>query len=118
MLKNRCVGLAVISIALSSFAAGQAAGNNSVRMNQIQVIGTHNSYHAGLAPSDAKLMQARNPKVYQALEYRHRPLDQQFDAGIRQIELDIFADTQGGRYAHPAGPDAVAAAGSTERPGL
>jgi hypothetical protein len=63
-------------------------------MNQIQVIGTHNSYHAGLAPSEAKLMMAKNPKVYQALEYRHHPLDQQFSSGIRQIELDIFADSQ------------------------
>jgi Phosphoinositide phospholipase C, Ca2+-dependent len=85
-------------------------------MNQIQVIGSHNSYHAGLAPSEAKLMQAKNPKVYQALEYRHRPLDQQFNSGIRQIELDIFADSQGGRYAHPSGPAAVAAAGLAKDP--
>jgi Phosphoinositide phospholipase C, Ca2+-dependent len=106
------LGLAVLSIALPPFAPGQTA----VKMNQIQVIGTHNSYHAGLAPSDAKLMMARNPKTYQALEYRHRPLDQQLSAGIRQIELDIFADSQGGLYAHPAGPDAVAAAGLAKDP--
>ena len=110
------VCFALISLALPSFAMGQAAGNDSVRMNQIQVIGSHNSYHAGLAPSEAKLMQARNPKLYQGLEYRHRPLDQQFSSGIRQIELDIFADTQGGRYAHPAGPDAVASAGLAKDP--
>lgn len=103
---------ALLSIAIPSFAPGQTA----VKMNQVQVIGTHNSYHAGLAPSDAKLMMARNPKEYQGLEYRHRPLDQQFSAGIRQIELDIFADSHGGRYAHPAGPDAVAAAGLAKDP--
>jgi hypothetical protein len=118
VVTNRCVTIciAVLSIALSSCAVGQTAGNDSVRINQIQVIGTHNSYHAGLAPSEAKLMQARNPKVYQALEYRHRPLDQQFSSGIRQIELDIFADSQGGRYAHPAGLEAVAAAGLAKDP--
>jgi hypothetical protein len=33
------------------------------------------------------------------------------NAGIRQIELDIYADSTGGHYAHPAGPSAVAAAG-------
>jgi hypothetical protein len=110
------VVVALIAIALPSFAAGQTAGNDSVKMNQIQVIGTHNSYHAGLAPSEAKLMQARNPKLYQGLEYRHRPLDQQFSSGIRQIELDIFADSRGGLYAHPAGPDAVAAAGLAKDP--
>ena len=119
MVTNRSVAvcIAVLSIAVqSSFAVGQTAANHSVRMNQIQVIGTHNSYHAGLAPSEAKLMMTKNPKTYQALEYRHRPLDQQFSSGIRQIELDIFADSKGGRYAHPAGPDAVAAAGLAKDP--
>jgi len=85
-------------------------------MNQIQVIGTHNSYHAGLAASEAQLMLQKNPKLYQALDYRHRPLDWQLSSGVRQIELDIFADTQGGRYAHPSGPDAVAAAGLGKDP--
>jgi hypothetical protein len=84
--------------------------NASVKLNQIQLIGTHNSYHAGLAPSEAKLMMEKNPKLYQALEYRHAPLDKQLTFGVRQIELDIYADSEGGRYAHPAGPDAVAAA--------
>ncbi len=35
----------------------------------------------------------------------------QFSNGVRQVELDIFADTQGGRYAHPAAPRLVAEAG-------
>ena len=83
----------------------------SIRLNQIQVIGTHNSYHAGIAPSESKLMQQRSPAAYAGLDYRHASLDRQFSAGVRQIELDVFADTQGGRYAHPAGPRLVAEAG-------
>ena len=27
----------------------------ALKLNQIQVIGTHNSYHAGIAPSESKL---------------------------------------------------------------
>jgi hypothetical protein len=96
--------------------AAAADANDSVRVNQIQVIGTHNSYHAGLAPSEAKLLEQKNPKLYQALEYRHRPLDQQLASGVRQIELDIYADSEGGRYAHPMGIDAVAAAGLAKDP--
>ena len=95
--------------AAPAFAA-ESASSHAVKLNEIQVIGTHNSYHAGLPPSEAKLFLDRNPQVSQALEYRHRPLDQQLTSGVRQIELDIFADTAGGRYAHPKGPDAVAAA--------
>ena len=79
-------------------------------MNQIQIVGSHNSYHAGIAPSEALLMQRNAPKRYEALEYRHRPLDEQLNAGIRQIELDVYADSQGGRYADPLGPKLVAQA--------
>jgi hypothetical protein len=86
------------------------AQHDQVHINQIQVIGTHNSYHAGFAPSAAKLWQTKDPKVFAGLDYRHLPLDQQFDAGVRQIELDVFADTKGGLYAHPAGPGMIAAA--------
>jgi hypothetical protein len=89
----------------------QTASDNNIRMNQIQVVGSHNSYHAGIAPSESKLLSENNPKLYQAFEYRHRPLDQQLNSGIRQIELDIYADTKGGLYAHPNGPATVAAAG-------
>jgi hypothetical protein len=112
----RFVGLAVGALLSALPWLAVAAANDSVRINQIQVIGTHNSYHAGLAPSEAKLLQQKNPKLYRALEYRHRPLDEQLTSGVRQIELDIYADSEGGRYAHPQGPDAVADAGLPKDP--
>ncbi len=83
----------------------------TVKMNQIQVIGTHNSYHAGVAPSESILWQKKSPSEFDGLDYQHPSLARQLDGGIRQIELDIFADTRGGRYAHPNAPKAVAAAG-------
>ena len=106
----------LLLIAVHPFAAAQTDVDNAVRMNQIQVIGTHNSYHAGIAPSEVKLMRTNNPKRYAALEYRHHPLDQQLNSGVRQIELDIYADSTGGRYAHPVAIDAVAAAGLPKDP--
>jgi hypothetical protein len=101
----------VLALGAQTFAHSQTPSDNNIRMNQIQVIGSHNSYHAGIAPSESKLMSENNPKLYQGFEYRHRPLDQQLNSGIRQIELDIYADTKGGLYAHPNGPTNVAAAG-------
>ena len=88
----------------------QAAQDSLVRMNQIQVIGSHNSYHAGFAPSEAVFMQQKNPKAFEALDYSHPPLDVQLTSGIRQIELDIYADVKGGRFAHPAITGMTAAA--------
>jgi hypothetical protein len=92
-------------------ASAQTAEPDSPRINQIQVIGTHNSYHAGLLPGIAKLLQRTNPKAFDGLDYQHAGLMEQLDHGIRQIELDIFADTAGGRYAHPSSVVAVAEAG-------
>jgi hypothetical protein len=96
-------------------AAVASAGQNTndgaaIKLNQMQVIGTHNSYHAGIAPSEAKLWQKKNPQAFKSLDYSHPSLTRQFDGGARQIELDIFADSRGGRFAHPAGPRMVAEA--------
>jgi hypothetical protein len=88
-----------------------ACQTTEVKLNQFQVIGTHNSYHAGIAPSESKVWQAKYANAYKGLDYQHPPLPQQLDAGVRQIELDVYADTKGGRYAHPSGPSMAAAAG-------
>ncbi len=69
------------------------ASDSALKLNQIQVIGTHNSYHAGIAPSESKVWQAKYADAYKGLDYQHPPLPVQLDAGVRQIELDIFADT-------------------------
>ena len=118
MFSNRPLSLCAMAVCVAApaFAAQSAPSRDAVKLNELQVIGTHNSYHAGIAPSEAKLFLDRNPQVYQSLEYRHAPLDQQLTSGVRQIELDIFADSEGGRYAHPKGPDAVAAANLPKDP--
>ncbi len=95
----------------TALATAAHAQSDTLKLNQIQVIGTHNSYHAGIAPSETKLWQANYAEAFKGLDYQHQPLPLQFDSGVRQIELDIYADAKGGRYAHPSGPRNVAAAG-------
>src|ERR1700742_3552622 len=102
--------LSAITLAASLCSASYAQSSDAIKLNQIQVIGTHNSYHAGIAPSEAKLWQAKYADAYKCLDYQHQPLTQQFDSGVRQIELDVYADTKGGLYAHPSGPAMAAAA--------
>ncbi len=91
----------VLATTANAFAAART--DSDVRINQIQVIGTHNSYHAGLTPGVAKLLKAVNPKAFDELEYSHADLATQLDHGIRQVELDIYSDAKGGRFAHPYG---------------
>jgi Phosphoinositide phospholipase C, Ca2+-dependent len=85
--------------------------DRTLRINQIQVIGSHNSYHTGIAPSERKFIEQQNPKAMRALDYEHAPLPDQLTGGVRQLEIDVYADSKGGRYAHPAIVDKVAAAG-------
>jgi hypothetical protein len=96
-------GGASFCLAAASALSAIAASDTDLRINQIQVIGTHNSYHAGLTPGVAKLLQATNPKAFDGLDYSHGDLTAQFDHGIRQVELDIYADAKGGRFARPFG---------------
>jgi Phosphoinositide phospholipase C, Ca2+-dependent len=105
----------VTVLALSPAALAQqnlaAAQDEIVRINQIQVIGSHNSYHAGFAPSERKLLEMKNPKTLRGLDYHHAPLGDQLSSGVRQVEIDVFADPEGGRFAHPVIVRTVAAAG-------
>ena len=73
---------------------------DDLRLNQIQVIGTHNSYH--VAPSSALMTMFAG--VAKEWQYTHRPLGEQLEQlGVRQFELDVFADDDGGSFASPVG---------------
>jgi hypothetical protein len=79
-----------------------AAGADEPRLNQIQAIGSHNSYH--LAPPAAVLTTIGTLRrdAAEAWNYSHPPLGRQLsEAGVRQIELDIYADSRGGRFSDP-----------------
>jgi len=91
--------------------ASQAEQDKIVHLNQIQVIGSHNSYHAGFAPSEHQYLEMKNPKALRGLDYHHAPLSDQLSGGVRQVEIDIFADPKGGRFAHPQIVKQVAATG-------
>jgi hypothetical protein len=70
-----------------------------LRLNQVQVIGSHNSYHIRPQEPVWSALKAFDPALAASLEYTHAPLAQQFDTQeVRQIELDVFADPAGGLY--------------------
>jgi hypothetical protein len=109
---SRKVAVLAFTLSFAAWALPSPAQSDSqLHINQIQVIGSHNSYHAGIAPNEMKIWLAKNPDAFKGLDYQHQPLTQQLDSGVRQIELDIYADSQGGKYAHPNGPHMVEAAG-------
>jgi len=67
----------------------------TVRLNQMQVIGSHNSFHVEPPPDLLQIMIGVDPQAIE-LAYTHPPLPDQFqNQGVRQIELDIYADPNG-----------------------
>ena len=74
--------------------------DSTLRLNQIQVLGSHNSYHGQPYPQILAELRAQHlSAIADSLDYGHRPLPAQFALGVRQIELDVYADPHGGKYA-------------------
>jgi hypothetical protein len=97
---------------------GSAANVDCLRLNEIQVVGSHNSYHIEPDPILFNLIFQFDPAAIE-LQYTHLPLDEQFEfQGVRQIELDVFADPLGGLYAEPVGLKFILQDGTARIPEL
>jgi hypothetical protein len=81
-----------------------------IKINQIQVIASHNSYHLRTAPAVLRFLrflyslgalpQDLDPK---GIDYNNATLTEQLDKyGVRGLELDVWNDPEGGRFYHRA----------------
>ncbi|MCG3167885.1 MAG: hypothetical protein POELPBGB_03684 [Bacteroidia bacterium] len=76
-----------------------------LKINQLQVIGSHNSYRLKTYEPMYNFVQNISgllPAQYDpdGWDYTHLPLEEQFsDYGIRSVELDIYNDPNGGLFA-------------------
>ncbi len=96
--------LAVVLRAAEPERAGEtsSAAKSPLRLDQAQVIGTHNSYHVAPDAVADGLLRSVAPREADANAYTHRPLTEQLQQlGVRQLELDLFLDPRGGLYADP-----------------
>jgi hypothetical protein len=113
MLKRRRTWLLVTALVAAALTAATAAstigrppaGKGPVRMNEIQVIGTHNSYKREISEQEQATYDAliSTPGDYDAfLAYSHASIPNQFELqDVRGLELDLFPDPEGGLYAEP-----------------
>jgi len=105
-------GLASAAIAASGLA-GTAIGNHQTpqtaghadgsgpRLNQVQMMGSHNSYHRELSAAEKKVQEAQNPGS-ENLWYSHASIPNQLESqNIRTLELDLLPDPAGGLYTYP-----------------
>lgn len=125
LLLAACLSLLSGGCSNSSDPSGSPKlSGDDILMNQLQYLGTHNSYHIRAQEDAFNLLFNFLPELATTLDYTHIPLQQQFETqGIRQIELDVFDDPQGGLYAsHPVrtlfGEDAASGIPELDEPGL
>lgn len=132
------------ALLLCGAAEAQPAGD--LRINQIQVVGTHNSYQL---PPDPRVLAWMGPRIEplframqaqmtpemrarfaeehpnpltdafaDGLDYIHPPLEAQLRAGARSLELDLHPDPRGGQYVEPLPYRELRTAGEKDLPPL
>ncbi|MCW3467004.1 phosphatidylinositol-specific phospholipase C1-like protein [Chitinophaga nivalis] len=124
---NKALGT-VLMAGAAMVCNGQTARLDALKINQVQVLGTHNSYAQPvdsnvlayidpiiekmaegymkmMPPEQLKSMAEFHPnkmKMSEGLKYNHPPFDVQLDAGIRSLEIDVYNDPTGNRFNDPA----------------
>jgi len=112
----------------------------NLRINQLQIVGTHNSY---AQPADPKVLDLVTPiingmmqkyssmmseeqkakfKEYhpygmdlkEGLNYNHPDFTEQLNANLRGLEIDVYYDPEGNRFSHPATYEILKAKGVTD----
>lgn len=83
------------------------AQSDQLPINRIQVIGSHNSYKQAIDPALFALLSKSDSASLSRIDYSHISLSEQLNLGLLNLEIDIYADTNGGKYAHPKGLDLV-----------
>ncbi|KAF2768248.1 hypothetical protein EJ03DRAFT_274521 [Teratosphaeria nubilosa] len=72
-----------------------------LRLNHIQVVGTHNSYHREITLAERPLLEAVDPGA-QNLYYSHSSFEHQLSQQqVRSLEIDLHSDVKGGLYSNP-----------------
>ncbi len=82
------------------------AQNDKLKINQLQVIGSHNSYKQAIEKDLFAVIEYQDTSGrLKGLEYSHIDITEQLNKGLRNLEIDIYVDEKGGKYAYPKGLD-------------
>ena len=75
----------------------------NLRLNQIQIVGTAESYKQRPDGALMSLIRMGGKKDAEALDYGLPPIGTQLDADVRTLGFDVAYDPKGGAYKNPAG---------------
>ena len=91
------LALSLLLFGLPSLARSGAPAPE-LRLNQLQFVGSHNSYKQAQSWGWATVLRWLNEDAARALDYEHLPLGEQLDLGLRVLELDVFYDAASGTF--------------------
>ena len=86
---------------------------SEIRLNEIQVIGSHNSYKIAIEKPLWNYISQIDSAKASSLQYGHISLVDQLKMGLRNVELDVFYDPKGGHFSNPKGLDILRSEGKT-----
>ncbi len=84
-MKSKLFLLSSVLAGAASFSFG--AGPEPL-LNQIQVIGSHNSYKKAIDPKLFAVLQKADSAGMSKIDYSHAPLTEQLNLGLRALEID------------------------------
>ena len=90
------------ALLLLYFSFNVFAQHDTLHINQIQVIGSHNSYKKAIEDKLYTFLESQNDKM-KSLQYDHISIPEQLNLGLRNLEIDVYLDTEGGKFANPKG---------------
>ncbi|WP_417885491.1 phosphatidylinositol-specific phospholipase C1-like protein [Zunongwangia sp.] len=86
------------------FSACSDKPKSKQKINQIQVIGSHNSYKKAIEDALYAYLESRDSTGgLKGLQYEHIPMLKQLSMGLRNLEVDVYIDENGGKFSNPKG---------------
>ena len=107
-----CYKVLKITVVLLLLCSGIGCNKNEeIKLNQIQVIGSHNSYKIAIEDKLWNYLYEKDSAKALSLQYDHVTIYEQLELGLRHLELDVFHDPKGGHFSNPKGLEIVREAG-------
>jgi hypothetical protein len=100
---KRSVKLIIIHLTSLSITFSLLSQAEEFKLNDIQMIGSHNSYKKSLNTEILALIAKQDAKKAAQINYSHPSLIKQLTIGLRHLEIDIVKDPEGGKFAYPVG---------------
>jgi len=104
LIKSKILFATLIMIfVFSNCYSQQNEDYTELRLNEIQIIGSHNSYKKAIEPKLWQVINLFDSILARSLQYEHISITKQLDLGLRNLEIDVVYDPNGGKFNDPLG---------------